>query len=185
MAALTACGGGGGQAPSSSPATSRTTSSSPESSGTSEQAEPSASSADNQHLLQAGETAQGAVADSTVVSIETDNFDTQWEVEVVTSDGTKYEAKVSAEGTDVTSGPDEKSDDADDKTEHRELVDAAALDYREAVDKVTAAVPGRITELELDTDNGATVWEADVVDSGDTKHEVKIDAGSGEVVTQN
>lgn len=184
MAALTACGGGG-QAPSSSPATSSTTSSGPSSSGTSEQAEPSASSADNQHLLAAGETAQDAVTDSTVVSIETDNFDTQWEVEVVTSDGTKHEAKVSAEGTEVTSGPDEKSDDADDKTEHRELVDAAALDYRAAVDKVTQAVPGRITELELDTDNGATVWEADVVDSGDTKHEVKIDAGSGEVVAQN
>ncbi|PQM48594.1 hypothetical protein C1Y40_01190 [Mycobacterium talmoniae] len=120
--------------------------------------------------------------DSTVVSIETDNLDTQWEVEVVTADGTKQEVKVSADGSEVTDGPHKKFGS---KTKHRELVDAAKLDYRQAVDKVTQAVPGRITELDLDTEDGVTVWEADVHDSGDAKHEVSIDAGSGDVVSQH
>ena len=47
---------------------------------------------------------------------------------------------------------------------------------------ITEAVPGgRITELNLDDEAGRTVWEADVFDESQVKHEVAIDAVSGEV----
>jgi starvation-inducible outer membrane lipoprotein len=46
------------------------------------------------------------------------------------------------------------------------------------------------TVISIETDSNDTRWEvrvvtADVIDSGNTKHEVRIDAESGEVVTQN
>jgi uncharacterized membrane protein YkoI len=137
----------------------------------------------NQALLNAGEAAQRAVTGSTVISIESESNDTRWEVQVVTADGTEHQVQVSTDGS--SSAPSVKSEGPDDKAKHRNRVEAAKIDYRRAVSAVTRAVPGRITELDLDTHDGTTVWEADVIDSGNTKHEVRIDAESGEVVTQN
>ena len=58
-----------------------------------------------------------------------------------------------------------------------------SVDYRQAVDAVSAAVTdGTIRELDLDTWKGRVVWEADVVDGSGTKREVKVDGTSGKVV---
>jgi uncharacterized membrane protein YkoI len=141
--------------------------------------------ADNQALLRAGKTAQDAVPGSTLASIETERNDTRWEVQLVTADGTEHLVEVSTDGSNVTGGPDAKSETAQDKAKHRNRAQAAKLDYRQAVSAVTQALPGRVTELNLDNHNGTTVWEADVSDSGNTKHEVSIDAASGDIVTKN
>lgn len=143
------------------------------------------SGAANQALLDAGETAQAAVAGSTVISIQTQRDNTGWDVQVVTADGTDHQVGVSADGTRVDSGPSVKSETAQDKAKHRSRVRAAKLDYRQAVSAVTVAVPGRVTELNLDSHIGITVWKADVTDSDDAEHQVRIDAASGGIVTKN
>ncbi|MFD4404679.1 PepSY domain-containing protein [Nocardia sp. NPDC058499] len=133
-------------------------------------------------LNRAGETATGAVPDSTLISIETER-DGRWEVQVVTPDGTEHEMDISGDGATVTMGPTSKNEDEDDKTKHRDRIQAARLDYRAAADAVLTEVPnGTITELNIDGNNGTTVWEADVIDSSQTKREVTVDAGSGEIL---
>ncbi|OBI61557.1 hypothetical protein A5667_10810 [Mycolicibacterium fortuitum] len=133
-------------------------------------------------LRRAGSTATAAVPGSTLISIETER-DGRWEVQVVTADGTEHEMDISSDGATVTMGPTAKSEGEADKAKHRERVQAAHVDYRAAADKILAEVPnGTITELNLDSNNGTTVWEADVTDSSQAKHEVTIDAGSGQVL---
>ena len=133
-------------------------------------------------LNRAGETATGAVPDSTLISIEAER-DGRWEVQVVTPDGTEHEMDISSDGATVTLGPTPKNEDEDDKAKHLDRIQAARLDYRAAADAVLTEVPnGIITELNIDGNNGPTVWEADVIDSSQTKREVTVDAGSGEIL---
>ncbi|WP_286137560.1 PepSY domain-containing protein [Mycobacterium sp. IS-3022] len=133
-------------------------------------------------LRRAGSTATAAVPDSTLISIETER-DGRWEVQVVTADGTEHEMDISNDGATVTMGPTAKTEDEADKAKHRDRVQAAQVDYQAAADKILAEVAnGTITELNLDGNNGKTVWEADVIDDSQAKHEVTIDAGSGQVL---
>lgn len=134
-------------------------------------------------LTKAGDAALKEVADSTVISIETERSGTIWEVQVVTADGTESELEISADGSDVISGPTTKNEDAADKATHQDRLKTAKLDYKAAAKKMLEAVPdGIITELNLDTEQGKTVWEGDVLDGSKMKHEVQIDAADGSVV---
>lgn len=44
------------------------------------------------------------------------------------------------------------------------------------------AVPGTVTEAELDEEDGRLVWELEVYGSDKVWHDVTVDAGSGKVV---
>ncbi|WP_344473776.1 PepSY domain-containing protein [Nonomuraea monospora] len=135
-------------------------------------------------LKQAAQAALGAVPGSTLVSIETEENGRLWEVQVVGKDGTEHQLDV--ESGKVVAGPTTEQEDADDKAKHRARVSAAKLDYAQAADKIVAAVPeGRVTELNLDTEQGKTVWEADVVGADGVKHEVAVDAATGAVTRNN
>lgn len=192
MAAVAACSSG--QSPStSSPvqtdgtsaAPAPTTSSAHSSAHSPAQSSAQASADSNAGLLAAADTARNSVPGSTVSSIETENDDTRWKVQVVTTDGVEHEVEVAADGTKVLSGPVTKPEDAKDTAKHRSRIQAAKLDVRAAIDAVTKAVDGRVTELNLDDHEGTTVWEADVVDPANAKHDVSIDAATGAVVAQN
>lgn len=135
-------------------------------------------------LARAAQAALGAVPGSTLTSIEAEEHGHVWEVEVVSQDGTEHQMDV-RDGK-VVSGPTPEDDDARDKAERRKLLSAAKFDYARAAAKITAAVPeGRITELSLDTERGRTVWEADVRTPDGTKHEVAVDAATGEITRNN
>ncbi|TYB54190.1 metallopeptidase [Nonomuraea sp. PA05] len=135
-------------------------------------------------LKQAAQAALGAVPGSTLVSIETEENGRLWEVQVVGKDGTEHQLDV--ESGKVVAGPTTEQEDADDKAKHRARVSAAKLDYAQAADKIAAAVPeGRVTELNLDTEQGKTVWEADVIGADGAKHEVAVDAATGAVTRNN
>lgn len=137
---------------------------------------------DSQALERAGSTAVGAVPGSTLISIETERNGT-WEVQVVTADGVEHETDVSGDGADVVAGPVTDNEDEADRAKHRARVQAAQLDYKAAVDAILTAVPnGTITELNIDGENGTTVWEADVVDDSGVKREVTIDAATGQAL---
>lgn len=141
-----------------------------------------APAADAQALGRAGGTAVAAVPGSTLVSIESEH-DGTWEAQVVTADGAEHHVDVTADGSTVVGTPRLDDEDEADRAKHRERIQAAVLDYAAAADAVRAEVPGgAVTELNLDADNGTTVWEADVIDGSGTKHEVTIDAATGEVL---
>ena len=192
MLALAGCSGTGSDAESPSASSPDATSSSQpamsESSDAGAGAEASSSASDSQgvSLEDAGDAALKEVPDSTVISLETENNETQWEVQVVTSDGTEHEVIISAEDGSVVGSPTEENDDAQDKKKHQQRVDAATVDFKEAAAKFRDAVPeARITELGLDDEHGTTVWEGDLIDGDGAKHEVQIDAGSGDVITNS
>lgn len=132
-------------------------------------------------VVAAGNTVLDKVGNGTVISIDSEKNDTAWEVQVATSNGGEKEAYVSKDGKEITSGPSTKDTDADDKSENKEEVDAAELDFEAAAQKILDARSGKITELNLDDYQNRIVWEADVHHDG-TKYEVKIDASSGKVV---
>ncbi|MFC4007471.1 PepSY domain-containing protein [Nonomuraea purpurea] len=131
-------------------------------------------------LRQAAQAALAAVPNSKLISIKSEAEGRRWEVRVVGEDGTEHQMDV--ESGKVVRGPSTEESDEAEKAKHKELVNAAKLDYSQAVDKILAAVPGgRITELNLDTEQGKTVWEADVLTANGTKQEAAVDAVTGEV----
>lgn len=134
-------------------------------------------------LLEAARTALAQLPDSTLISIETERNGTAWEVQLITADGTEQEMELSADGTEVVTQAVAKNEDIADKSKHLDRLKASKLNYEEAVQKILPAVPnGNITELNLDSEQGITVWEADVVDESNVKHSVQIDAASGAVL---
>lgn len=131
----------------------------------------------NEALLEAGRTGLDQVPDSTVYSIERESDG--WEVEVVTSDGTKHEMTISDDGRDVVKEPREDGSDA----KYSDRVQATQLDYEQAVKAILDEVPGaQVKELNLDEERGIVIWEADVVDDSGAERSLEIDAASGEVL---
>ncbi|ROP64376.1 PepSY domain-containing protein [Curtobacterium sp. PhB115] len=142
-----------------------------------------ASAASNEALLAAVATARKSVGSGTVISVEQEQQGSAFEVLVVTTDGTEHEVHTDADGTSVTGTPQTETADADDRAEHERFTAAADLDVSDAVSAVEDLHAGTITELGLDDHLGKVVWEGDVRDASGTKHSVRIDAGSGDVVT--
>ncbi|MFE7748911.1 PepSY domain-containing protein [Streptomyces sp. NPDC057428] len=63
----------------------------------------------------------------------------------------------------------------------------ARISVDEAVDAALKAVPGTVTEAELDDDDDdrdRAVWELDVYGSDRTRNDVKVDARSGKVLSE-
>lgn len=142
---------------------------------------------DPQTLLRAAGTAVAKVPGGTLIFIQSETADMgTWKTHVVTADGTEQQVKVGSDGYTVLVGPTPTHDTDADKAKHRDLVQAAHLDYRAAVTKVLAAVPdGSISTLKLDDQNGTTMWEADVWDTNLVGHKVTINAASGELAANN
>ncbi|PZE87165.1 PepSY domain-containing protein [Curtobacterium sp. MCBD17_032] len=134
-------------------------------------------------LVAAATTARKAVGTGTVTSIEQEAGGTSWEVLVVTDGGDEQEVHVDADGERTTAGPTKETSDADDVAENERFVDAADLSVTQAASALTKAVPGTVTELALDDHAGTVVWEGDVLDGSGTTHGIRIDAGSGKVLT--
>lgn len=151
--------------------------------GTGSSSSGSASSGSNTALLAAVATARGEVGSGTVISVEQEQGASAYEVLVVTKDGTEHEVHTNADGSTVAGTPQTEAADADDKAEHERFVAAADLSVKQAVDALQDLHAGTVTELGLDDHVGTVVWEGDVLDSSGTKHSVRIDAGSGDVVT--
>lgn len=157
--------------------------SAPSASATEGSAGAGTAAADGKSLAAAAATAREAVGSGTVTSIEQEAGGTSWEVLVVTAGGDEQEVHVAADGERTTAGPTKETADAEDRTENERFVGAADLSVSEAASRLTRAVAGTVTELGLDDHAGAVVWEGDVTDASGTTHSIRIDAGSGEVVS--
>jgi len=175
---LGGCGGGGGTAAgaSSSAPASGTPAGTPSGTSSGQEMSPVVT------LEDAGATAVKRVSGGTLVSIELEDGGAVWETQVVAADGTEHAIDVATSGGKVTSAH-VKQESAAKRAEHRKRVSAAKLGYAAAAGKMRAAVPGgKITELNLDDHRGTTVWEGDV-HAGNVKHEVRLNAASGTIIT--
>ena len=66
------------------------------------------------------------------------------------------------------------------------LQDAAKVDQAAAEQAALEAVPGTIHETELETsDNGYVVYDIEIAGDDGNNHEVKVDAGNGEILHQD
>ena len=190
--ALTACGGDDDSddlAPQSQPTATSSGPGDPGDAGdpTSEPvADPSAAGADETAaLLAAGTTGERSVADSTVVSI--DRTTAGWHVGVVTPDGVEHEMDVALDGKSLVSDPvvePADSDDAADRAEQQQVLQAAKLGHVAAVRAALDASPGsRVTEADLGSeDGGQPTWEIQVVDAQQLERTITVDAVTGDVV---
>lgn len=141
-----------------------------------------AESGPNADLLAAAKTALAELPDGVLTSIESENNDTQWEVKIIDSAGSKYELIVSRDGATMSDGPREQNISDNDKQKYLDHVSAAKLSYLDAVAALENHISdGMIDELELDTENGVLVWEADVYGSDGSKNELLVDAATGVV----
>lgn len=134
-------------------------------------------------LVRAGRTALSAAGSGTIVSIEQEAGGSSWEVLIVSNDGREREVHLSRDGSSVTAGPTAETMGADDLRENKAFLAAAKLSYANAAVGLTDTVAGTITEIGLDDYAGAVVWEGDVVDSSNVKHSIRINAGTGDVVS--
>ncbi len=186
VAALVLAACGSGSAETSAPQTSAATTSAAatSASATSSQATTSASPsptlegpAETGALLTALEQGLAARPGGIVVQAdEEDDTQDSFDLDIVV-DGVKHEFTVFADGSIAD---EETSDDADD-------VARAAAAQVLAADAVRTAAEGRggqvATDLDLDDQNGALVWEVDFEDAGGNDvGSVKIDALTGEVL---
>ncbi|MCX4734778.1 PepSY domain-containing protein [Streptomyces sp. NBC_01363] len=77
---------------------------------------------------------------------------------------------------------------ADDDSHDRETRSSAPsggtarVDVADAITAAVKAVPGTVTEAELDDEDGGLVWELDVYGSDKAWHDVTVDAGNGKVL---
>jgi uncharacterized membrane protein YkoI len=66
------------------------------------------------------------------------------------------------------------------------LQDAAKVDQAAAEQAALEAVPGTVHETELETsDNGYVVYDIEIAGDDGKNHEVKVDAGNGEILHQD
>lgn len=173
--AVTGCSGGSDSGSTGDAASSST--------GTSASSGATTTAASNDALQAAAATARDAVGSGTVISIEQEQNGSAWEVLVVTEDGAEHEVHTDADGTNVEGTPRTDDSDAEDTAENKRFVGAAELDVNDAATRLTDTVAGTVTELGLDDHAGTVVWEGDVRDTAGAKHSIRIDAGSGDVVT--
>ncbi|MDR6574974.1 putative membrane protein YkoI [Curtobacterium sp. 320] len=157
--------------------------SSSSSSGSASGGATAASATSNDALRAAVATARDAVGSGTVISVEQEQNGTAYEVLVVTDDGTEHEVHTNEAGTAVSGSPRTETSDADDRAENERFTAAADLTVDDAVGRFEDLHAGTITELGLDDHLGKVVWEGDVRDASGTKHSVRLDAGTGKVVT--
>ena len=62
------------------------------------------------------------------------------------------------------------------------LVNDAALTIDQAMSIALKEVPGKVTEVEIEKEDGKLIWEVSVLDDQNQTFELEIDANSGEVL---
>lgn len=130
---------------------------------------------------QAAATAMAAHRGSAVIAISLDRAHgrTVWQVAVVSTDG-RWGVDV-----DITSGAivGDRPDDPEDRAHDLKQLARARLDHRQAIAAALAVHPSSsLVEITLDSDDGALVWEAEIVTADHRKFDISIDAGTGAVL---
>ena len=138
----------------------------------------------DQELIAAARTALGAVGGSTLFTVDRDNGG--WEVSVVAADGTESDVSVSADGTQITRGPDvdrDDSDDTDDLSERQQLLRDASVKFTAALTTARAEAPGAtVDSIDLELEAGRATWDVQLGEDTADERTVIIDAVTGDVL---
>jgi uncharacterized membrane protein YkoI len=134
-------------------------------------------------LEKASTAATNAVEGSAVLSVQSENGGELWEVQLAVPDGTEQLLIVDAASGKVISQPRVKDTGNGEKTRVMGIIKDAQLTFKDAMKKVSSAVPqGKITHMSLDRyGNNLLVWDVDVVTPDATSYAVKVDAKDGSV----
>ena len=130
---------------------------------------------------QAAEVALKAHPNTQVAGIDLERTrgTTAWEVKLLSDQG-EWEVSVDVITGQIVKDEQEETHCSD---EDCRWVTLAKLNYKQALTRMLEAVPGgQVVELEIDDEDGRPVWEADIMTDHHEKHEVKIDAETGEVL---
>lgn len=114
-----------------------------------------------------------------VVEVETENYQGSrvWEVIVRASDDSGSKLYIDRASGNIV---DEKAKRLSD-----EDLETPAISATEAITKIQQVVPGTLTDLELETEHSALIWEAKVRSDSGARIEVHVDAMTGEILSQN
>lgn len=121
--------------------------------------------------------AEEAVAGGQAFEIDRKDSGGGWEVKLAVGDREK-EVDVSEDGSEAT--PQAGDDQLD--QEDRERVAQVQVSLEEAVRTALNEVDGTLDGAQLDTEDGATVWEVDVDDTEGTSVDVYVNVDNGSVV---
>jgi uncharacterized membrane protein YkoI len=97
---------------------------------------------------------------------------------------TNGEAIASAGSDDITGGSIQAPDrefESDDR-EKRELRSLAEITIPGAAEAAHEAHPGQVTKIEIEDEEGYVVYEVEVAGDEGVYHEMKVDAGNGDIL---
>ncbi|MDD9206292.1 PepSY domain-containing protein [Georgenia sp. 10Sc9-8] len=129
-----------------------------------------------EHTTRAITTAEGVVAGGRAVDLDCDDDNETFDVTVL-ADEVAHEVTVSIDGSRVV----EQEEDGDVDEDDRERLTTATVTMAEALETAMSDRSGGVAEIDLDTRDGAVVWEVTVQSSGG-EEEIVVDAASGEVL---
>lgn len=129
----------------------------------------------------AAQTAESLVADSVAVEVEQEHRDSQLEVKLYTADGEAYKVVLAGDGKEVVREPEQKGSDDHSRAKHIERIGAVEVPMSEVLGLLEEQYPNaQVREIELDSDDGALIWEIKFVDDTGRKVEVEYDAVTGD-----
>lgn len=100
------------------------------------------------------------------------------------ADNSAVEADVQDPSYDGSVAAPAEDDTLTDAEEAAQLEALATVTADEAAAAASDVVPGEVVEVELDDENGSVVYSVEIVDSSGAEVDVKVDAGTGEVLDQ-
>ncbi|MCJ8007390.1 PepSY domain-containing protein [Lederbergia wuyishanensis] len=126
----------------------------------------------------------GAVTD---VELEKEHGTLAYDIEIKDANGIEHDVVVDANSGKVlkTETDNEKDDDdseVSDEVEKTQLLKEAKISIEESTAIAQAKVKGKVTDAELDDENGVVIYEVEITDLQGQQHEVKIDAKSGKIL---
>lgn len=127
----------------------------------------------NQAIAIAKQKAQGKVK-----SVDFDRDDSEYEVELATTD-TKYEVKIDSRTGAINSQKQERIKAKD--TAKYQALNTAKVDLVKAMQIAANSGNGQVVDAEFDIEKGTAVYEVKTVNNGQ-KYEVIIDANTGRVI---
>ncbi|MBM7607734.1 putative membrane protein YkoI [Lysinibacillus composti] len=118
----------------------------------------------------------------TVNEVELENEDglIVYEFEIVGEDGSEQDLDVDAKTGEIVKV--EADDDENDDFSQADLAKQAKITKDEASENALEQVPGTVTEVELDDENGLVVYDVEINAKDGTQQSVKVDAKTGKIV---
>ena len=113
-----------------------------------------------------------------VKSVDFDEEDSEYEVELVSSD-TKYEVKIDARSGKVIEKKQEKLSNND--VRKYAPLQSAKTSMTQAMQTTSSSLKGEVIEAEFDTENGQPVYEIKVNKNGE-EHKAYVDVNTGKIL---